>query len=212
MKLLIAGIALAALGVACGGDDSPTDVSPAPGTSSPQATAAATSQAATAEPTAKSANAEPTQQPTAQPFEGGTDPVVAPPSSNEVATVVDVRAAVHGGFDRIVFEFAGDEVPGYKVEYVDAAAACGSGEPVVLPGPATLSVELRPAAAHDDDGESTVDVSEIELGGGAITKAESTCDFEAIVVWAVGMTGERPFNVFELGEPARLVIDIANAD
>jgi len=30
-----------------------------------------------------------------------------------------------------------------------------------------------------------------------------------MVAWAVGITGERPFNVFELSNPARLVIDVA---
>ena len=75
---------------------------------------------------------------------------------------------------------------------------------------ATLSVELRPATGHTDEGESTVSVSRIDLGADAIIHAEATCDFEALVAWAVGVTGERPFTVFELSQPARLVIDIFN--
>ena len=73
-----------------------------------------------------------------------------------------------------------------------------------------LSIEIQPATAHNDSGESTVDVREIDLGGTAITEAEGTCDLEALVAWVVGVTGQRPFKVFELSGPPRLVIDIAN--
>lgn len=198
MKFIIVGIAVAVLAVACGGNADSSVESPTPKTLAPQAT-----------PTSQPVNAESTATPAAEPFSGSPATVVKALESDESAIVVDVRAATHEGFDRIVFEFAGELVPGYQIGFADAIAACGSGEPVELPGTAMLSVELRPSTAHTDQGESTMDVSSINLGGTAITKAESSCDFEAIVAWDVGVTGEQPFNVFELSEPTRLVIDIA---
>ena len=35
-------------------------------------------------------------------------------------------------------------------------------------------------------------------------------DFEALVVWVVGVDRPRPFNVFQLDDPDRLVIDVGH--
>lgn len=143
------------------------------------------------------------------------DPAPAPakvekPAGPDIGVVVlrEVRAAGQRGFDRVVFEFAGNGVPGYRVGYVDGATQCGSGEAVELAGQAWLQVQLTPARAHTEAGEPTVRDRERRLDLPALQELESTCDFEADVTWVLGLASRKTFRVQELGNPARLVIDI----
>jgi len=156
---------------------------------------------ATAAPTAPAA--------TIEPFEGGRDPVeeafdgVAPP----VCTLVDVRADEHAGYDRAVFEFA-DCLPGYRVEYVDEAVQCGSGEIDEVAGSAWLQVNANPAMAHDDAGMTTVPSLELTPGLNAMLELDSICDFEGYVTWVIGLSEGSDFRVTELTAPFRLVVDV----
>ena len=68
-------------------------------------------------------------------FAGTTEPVHRPRSAPPVAILTDVRAATHAGYDRIVFEFAADPLPGYHVEYATGPVyQCGSGAEVSVGG------------------------------------------------------------------------------
>jgi hypothetical protein len=120
----------------------------------------------------------------------------------------DVRAAGQDGFDRVVFEFEGSLVPGYRVGYVDSAVQCGSGEPVEVAGAARLQVRLIPAQAHTEAGEPTVRERERRPGLAVLHEMKSACDFEADVTWLLGLATRSRFRVQELYGPPRLVIDI----
>lgn len=144
---------------------------------------------------------------------GDTLPVIIKPNPDPVtgiATLTDVRVGAHpeqGGWDRIVFEFR-DSLPGGKIEYVDVAHACGSGEVVRLSGRRLLLVSFEPANAHDDAGRSTIRANRVTGPGNAILESRQICDFEAHVDWAVGVSGEQRFKVTTLRNPTRLVIDV----
>jgi hypothetical protein len=125
------------------------------------------------------------------------------------ALLQEVRAARNEGFDRVVFEFEGD-VPGYTVEYVQSIEECGSGNPMEFGGAALLSVTIQPANAHTEAGEATVEREISPEGTAVIREVKSFCDFEALVGWGVSLAGARPFRVFELQDPPRLVVDVAN--
>jgi len=146
---------------------------------------------------------------TVEPFEGGRDTVeaafdgMAPP----VCTLVDVRVDEHPGFDRAVFEFT-DCMPGYRVEYIDEAAGCGSGLAEVVAGAAILEVNANPAMAHNDDGETTIPSLELTPGLASILELDSICDFEGYVTWAIGLSTAADFRVTELTGPDRLVVDV----
>jgi hypothetical protein len=152
--------------------------------------------------------------PTDAPFQGGQDPVEgtpAVPDATFVPQLVDVRAAAHTGFDRIVFEFSGAP-PGYRVEYITDPSDCGSGAPSfedVLGGGAYLQVRFNPANAHDEAGNPTFGANEITMPDGGI--ARQTCDFEAVVTWVIllGRSAPRDFRVAQLFAPNRLVVDIS---
>ena len=141
-------------------------------------------------------------------FEGTRGPVEQERTDQPAAILVDVRTGHHEGFDRVVFEFD-IAIPGYRIEYVQSPiTACGSGLTVTIAGDAFLQVRMTPAAAHDGQGNVTVDTTELTPGLPAILEVESTCDFEGEVTWVVGLNEEVDFSVFELSDPPRLVIDV----
>lgn len=124
-------------------------------------------------------------------------------------TLRTVRAARNEGFDRVVFELDGPDVPGYTVEYVSRPThACGSGNEVEIGGQALLRIALVPAQAHDDNGQPTVQERERKPGLPVVREMQLTCDFEADVTWVLGLESANPLRVQELRAPARLVVDV----
>lgn len=191
LLLLVSALGLAAL--ACEDDNKDGGVTPTPTTVA-----------------IESPTAPPDETPGATPFAGGREPIEVPgPTAPPVLVLTDVRAAAHEGFDRIVFELQGG-LPGYRVEYVDEATGCGSGEPVEIAGGALLRVRMAPAAAHDDAGAATFPQQELMPGLASILEAEQTCDFEADVTWVVGLTEEADFTAVSLLDPFRVVVDVAH--
>ena len=125
-----------------------------------------------------------------------------------VSTLRDVRVATHDGFDRVVFTFEGD-VPGYHVEYVDRPSyTCGSGEAVYLDGDAWLLVRMQPTQAHTDAGEATIAERRRRFAFPVLREGMMTCDFEADVSWVLGLTAPGGYQLAELDEPSRLVVDV----
>jgi hypothetical protein len=125
-----------------------------------------------------------------------------------MATLVDVRTGVHEGFDRVVFEFVG-ELPSYDIEWGEAPIlADPSGLPIDVSGAAFLRVRFSPAWAHDDAGEATVSALELAPDLPGVVEVTQVGDFEGVVTWVVGLTGELEFEVLELESPFRLVIDV----
>jgi hypothetical protein len=121
----------------------------------------------------------------------------------------DVRAGEHEGFDRVVFELAGDQAPGYHVEYKDKPVRqCGSGLEAEVAGQRWLEVRLSPAQAHDEAGKATIKDRERKPKLGVIQELELTCDFEGQVTWVLGVSSPNKYRVLELSKPARIVIDV----
>ena len=216
---------LAATALACAspGDDAtpratpqPPEVpasSPAPGAAPPSAVATPV----TAVPTPAATVAPPSPEgprggqgaspPTAATGEWTSGVVAVERPGAGVAVLEELRAARHDGFDRIVFGFA-PQAPGYHLEYVDRPVrACGSGEPVPLPGDGWLEVRLEPAAAHTEAGEPTVG-RQLPVDLAHVRKVVLTCDFEAVVTWVLAVGSPNHFRVTTLDSPPRLVVDV----
>ncbi|HYP53736.1 MAG TPA: hypothetical protein VEQ42_09365, partial [Pyrinomonadaceae bacterium] len=142
-------------------------------------------------------------------FEGTTAATEKKREGAAPAVLRSVRAARHGAFDRVVFEFDGDAPPGYRVEYVPRPVRrCGSGRAVAVAGNARLLVRLRPAQAHDDAGRATVTQRERRLRLGVLREMKLICDFEADVELVFGLASPKRYRVLELTNPTRLVLDI----
>lgn len=145
----------------------------------------------------------------AAPFKGTTDPTEKKRPGIKPVVLREVRAARNEGYDRVVLEFAGDGVSGYRVEYLKGQATqCGSGNPVPIAGQALLSVRLQPAQAHDDAGKATIKDRERKPELPVITEMEQICDFEGQVEWVLGLTAKKPYRVLELASPPRIVVDV----
>ncbi len=124
--------------------------------------------------------------------------------------VREVRSARHPNFDRVVFEFEGAFIPGYRVEYLkNPARDCGAGEVVSISGDRFILIEIQPAHAHSESGAATITNRHQKLGFPLIKELKIICDFEAEVQWLMGVGSPSQYRVLELSNPARLVIDVA---
>lgn len=142
-------------------------------------------------------------------FEGTAGIVDKERPEASIAVLREVRAARHSRFDRVVFEFEGTDLPGYRLEYVDRPVRqCGSGDVVSVAGDSWLEVRFIPSQAHTDAGEPTVKERERHLDLPVLKEIERTCDFEAHVTWVLGLASPNRYRVVELDEPARLVVDV----
>jgi hypothetical protein len=129
-------------------------------------------------------------------------------TSQSPVTLRSVRAARNEGFDRVVFEFDGMQLPGYRLEYVDKPVIkCGSGDPTEVAGQGWLQVSLTPAQAHEG-AQATVAERERKPALPLIQELELTCDFEGEVTWVLGNARPNKYRVMELREPTRLVVDV----
>ena len=97
------------------------------------------------------------------------------------------------------------------MEYIiGPATGCGSGEPAQIAGTALLQVRFTPDNAHDEQGMSTIDANEFAPALTSLLEVEETCDFEADVVWILGLSEEVDFRVLELDNPPRVAVDVAH--
>ena len=128
-------------------------------------------------------------------------------SGNVVLT--GVRTARHPDFERMTFEFAGDTLPAWHIEYIDKPVrSCGSGEVKTMAGDAWLEVRFNGADAHDQAGKPTVPDRDRAVSQPIIRQLALTCDFEAEVTWVAGVSMPARYKVLQLKGPARLVIDV----
>ncbi|MCW2613365.1 MAG: hypothetical protein JWN08_359 [Frankiales bacterium] len=201
--VLLLALSLASL-TACGDDPDPAGFA----SDSPSSAASPSASSAAAAP-APSASTAPSTAPS---FAGDTA-ADTEQATGEPLTVTAVRVARQDGFDRVVLELAGKGVgaPGWRVEYDDTPAAQGSGDAVEVDGAATLAVIVEGVGYPFDTGVDEVDEDpalpgDLEVVEDVVLGATFEGQFEAFI----GVSGERPFTVRRLADPARVVIDIAH--
>lgn len=145
------------------------------------------------------------------PFGKGTRPVDGGPGKGNGLTVTGVRTASHADFDRVVFDLTGKGTPGWYVRYVKRPVNDGSGTRVRLKGRSFLQVAIHGVGYPTDTGATGTDASTRVSGAGTTGIAEIApgAVFEGSQLAYVGLTGtKRPFRVFALKKPARLVVDV----
>ena len=143
-------------------------------------------------------------------FAGTTAPVQRLRSTRAgvpAAMLRSVTAAPGRGYDRVVFELAGDSAPGYRVEYAAGPVrSCGSGDVVSVAGRERLVVHLEPARAHDDQGNPVPTQRDLVPGLPAVREVKLVCDFEGQLEWVLGLPAKQPYRVTELA--GRLLLDV----
>lgn len=127
-----------------------------------------------------------------------------------------VRTGVHDGFDRIVVDLTGPadaSRPGWRAAYTDAPTRDASGLPMEIAGDSVLELVLNGMAYPEPD-DPVYDAGDFGLDThrlGAVVEVIRTTPFEGQVQVFVGMNGDpRPYRVFVLEGPMRLVIDVQN--
>jgi len=127
---------------------------------------------------------------------------------------VEMRAASHPGYDRLVFEFGGDKLPPHRIDAVNEVRNDPTDKLIPLQGKRFLVVvfdgatldtarwELDPGKARRYTGPERITpdlalLKEVAVAG----------DFEAVLSFGIGLSGETKLEVHELSSPARLVID-----
>ncbi len=210
------------LGACTGGDDPDGEESPAAATTAPGGSATPSgSPSGTASPSASpdhgdddgittddTTGDEPARG--TSPFPADAEPDTAEPSGDARLTVTDIRVGEHDGYDRVVFDLGGSGTPGWRVEYVDEAIDDGSGNPVEVDGDAVLQVVLSGTAMPADSGVEEYDGTTLEPDDTeSVEEVVYRFWFEGYTTAFVGVDDERkPFRVFSLTEPARVVVDV----
>ena len=120
------------------------------------------------------------------------------------------------GCPRVAFVFE-NEVPPYEVGYEDPPLSeCGSGENVPTDGwgaSAFLTFHSNSASgvdlSKDPYRETYTGDKDIDVSAPVLRRIRGTCDFEATLEWVIALDERRPFRVFTLSDPPRLVVDIS---
>lgn len=132
---------------------------------------------------------------------------VSPPTGNTLqAELHGLKIFCHPTFDRFVIR-ARYGTPGYRVQYVPQIIHDSSGELIQLLGTRRLRVIVRPARAHTEIGSSLVP-NVVTANCPQLLQLKNAGDFEGIVTIGIGVKQLRPFRVFRLANPTRIVIDI----
>jgi hypothetical protein len=129
----------------------------------------------------------------------------------------DVRVGAHDGFDRIVFEFqepdpnpAGNGgIPRYEIRQAKPPfSEDPSDMPIDVEGDAFARIVFQGASGYDFDGNATYDGSRrLTPGFGTLAQVVEGGDFEATMTWILGLSRPTCWEIQELHNPERLVID-----
>jgi hypothetical protein len=192
--LLLATLALAA----CGGN------SGAPGQAAPTTTGGA---AATTAPAPTSTTAAATQAWSTATKQGPGNVELADAPSAKLTTV---RAAHHPGYDRVVFEFDGAEVPGWRIGYVRRVALGETDDQfLTLEGGAMVEVTLKGTASDDYRPGTQTIPDKLTPALPQVRQLGLAEDWEGVVRIGIGLDHRAGFRVLELTGPVRVVFDVA---
>jgi hypothetical protein len=152
---------------------------------------------------------------------GPAAPVVCEPQTGGddgvFMNLTDVRVGAHDGFDRIVFEFAAPKpnpagnggIPFYEIRQAKPPFTKDPSDlPLDVVGNAFVQIVMQGATGHDFDGNPTyAGLQTLTPGFGTLAQAVQAGDFEATLSWVLGLSRPTCWQVQELHEPERLVID-----
>jgi Sporulation and spore germination len=138
-----------------------------------------------------------------------TAPAVAPASAASAPfppLLTEIRAAHHPGFDRVVFEFFGGVPTTRRAEYVSRIVN-PAGNEVPVAGRAILQMTFTPARGHNE-ALTFISPKRATFALPNVLTAVQGEDFEAVLVYGIGLAKREPFRVSTLSNPPRVVLDI----
>ena len=205
-------LVLAFAGAGCGAEEA-QEAGPLP-TVPASSEAASTTETTAPEPEPETtptttAKAAPPPPASCSPQVGGEDGVYM--------NLKDVRVGAHNGFDRIVFEFqephpnpAGNGgIPRYEIRQAKPPFSEDPSDiPIDVEGDAFARIVFQGASGYDFDGNATYDGQRrLTPGFGTLAQVVEGGDFEATMTWILGLSRPTCWQIQELHNPERLVID-----
>lgn len=145
-----------------------------------------------------------------------TDGVRVQSQGGPELVIQDVRAGTHDGYDRVVFEFSGPGKPGFIAGYNADPRQQASGHPLEgLQGSAFLEVMIQGTPMMMmSQREDLIGVGPVRVApGGGLVGAGNVQGvvhggvFEADTQYVVGLDRVRPYNIYVLENPTRVVVD-----
>ena len=199
-SLILPGVlTVAALLTACGTGSEVTE--PSTATASPESATAATTQDASATESTVSAAASPAAPVALNAF--------APPEGAPELTLQDVRVGSHETYDRVVFEFSGNGLPGYRIQYTDKALQQASGHELAVTGNNILEVLIDGTPMDRlPSNPDLISAGPYQLATGNVAGITNGGTFENQSQFFIGLDRQRSFEATVLESPTRLVIDV----
>lgn len=132
-----------------------------------------------------------------------------PPGPRSAVLAHDFRVGVHDDYYRVVIEFVGEGEPGWLVSWQDQAVEMGRGDPLPIPSGNVLDVHIE---------GTTMPVLEAQAEQYYNGPADKRLD-DNVIAWfdgvfegqthvAISSDIERPYRIFTLEDPTRVVIDL----
>ena len=122
--------------------------------------------------------------------------------------IEDVRAGSHEGVDRVVVELSGTGTPNVLAGYTADPRQQASGLPLVPGGNAYFELIIQ--GVPWSMGLSDADLAKADPAGVAAGGIQEIADggiFEADAQYIVGLNAQRPYNLYLLENPTRVVVD-----
>ncbi|OAA17814.1 hypothetical protein Caferm_07965 [Corynebacterium afermentans subsp. afermentans] len=122
--------------------------------------------------------------------------------------IEDVRAGSHEGVDRVVVELSGTGIPNVLAGYTADPRQQASGLPLVPAGNAYFELIIQ--GVPWSMGLSDADLAKADPAGVAAGGIQEIADggiFEADAQYIVGLNAQRPYNLYLLENPTRVVVD-----
>lgn len=188
---------------------------PASNVAQPATTTAVSATTVTQEASTVTETATSTAETTVEPADGQASSSVftmqevrIPAQAASELVIQDVRAGTHDGFDRVVFEYAGQGLPGVIAGYNPEPRQQASGYPLDVPGTAffELMIQGTPMMLMSPR-EDLIGVGPVGVGAGNVVNVVHGGVFEADTQYVIGLNEQKPYNVYILENPPRVVVD-----
>ena len=143
---------------------------------------------------------------TGQPFICTSSYTITKAQAPLSALVDGVRTGTHAGYDRFTIEFQNGQPLSIELRTQKSTTFTqgASGRQVVLAGGSGILVTIHGADGHTAYSGPT----DFKTGYKGLVEARQVQDFEGVVQWALGISGNGCYRAFVLTTPTRLVIDI----
>ena len=109
-----------------------------------------------------------------------------------------------------MFDFKEANLPDYQIALASPPFSGPSGIPIPVAGARFIKVRFATTYAHYP-GFGNYEGPDVVSPGGfaAVKEIHLVEEFEAVVIWIIGLDAERSFRVGTLANPTRIYIDVA---